>query len=56
MNDDEVDTTAAPLVCARCARPPRDRDDRMSWVTIDSHGVCPGCVTMNDREQLRNER
>lgn len=54
MHDGELDATPVPLVCARCARAPRDESDRISWVTIASDGICPGCLTMNDREQLRN--
>jgi hypothetical protein len=54
MNDGEVDPTPAPVVCARCARPPRDESDRTSWVTLASVEICPGCLTMNDREQLQD--
>ena len=54
MRDGEVDATSGAVVCARCARLPRDANDRMSWVAIASREICPGCLTMNDREQLRD--
>jgi hypothetical protein len=25
----------------------------MAWVTVDDDEICPGCVTLNDREELR---
>jgi hypothetical protein len=55
MRDDEVDAAAAPLTCARCARMPRDSDDRLSWATINDDEICPGCLTTNDHERLRHE-
>ena len=53
MHDGEPDTAAVPPACARCARAPRDPDDRSTWVTIDDDKICPGCLTLNDRERLR---
>jgi hypothetical protein len=53
VNDREPDGAATPLYCARCARPPRDVDDRTAWVTIDDDTICRGCLTLNDRERLR---
>jgi hypothetical protein len=53
MHGSEPDATAAPQLCARCARAPRDPDDRTAWVTIDESEICPGCLTMNDHERLR---
>lgn len=55
MSDDRVepDAPAQPLFCARCGRMPRDQDDRTTWVTIDDDRICPGCLTLNDRERLR---
>jgi hypothetical protein len=47
------DAAARPLLCARCARAPRDPDDRATWVTIAEDWICPGCLTLNDRERLR---
>jgi hypothetical protein len=44
-----------PLQCARCARAPRDPDDRTTWVMIDDDRICPGCLTLTDREQLRTD-
>ena len=55
MHPGEPDPEAAPLVCARCARAPRDPDDRTAWVTIDDDEICPGCLTLNDRERLRTD-
>lgn len=55
MSDDrdDIPVTARPLWCARCARTPRDADDRTTWVTIGDDTICPGCLTLNDRERLR---
>jgi hypothetical protein len=55
MSDERGDIHAAarPLLCARCVRAPRDRDDRTTWVTIDDEQICPGCLTLNERERLR---
>jgi hypothetical protein len=54
VSGDRDEETATPLLhCARCARPPRDPDDRATWVTIDDDRICPGCLTLNDRERLR---
>jgi hypothetical protein len=53
MHRGEPDAETAPLLCARCARPPRDPDDRAAWATIDDDEICPGCLTLNDRERLR---
>jgi len=50
---DGEDATARRLLCARCARVPRDPDDRATWVTIDDDRICPGCLTLSDRERLR---
>jgi hypothetical protein len=53
-DDGEDDGRGARLcLCARCARTPRDPDDRRSWVTINDDTICPGCLTLNDRERLR---
>jgi hypothetical protein len=53
-DDGRGDSRAARrLLCARCARTPRDPDDRTTWVTIDDDRICPGCLTLNDRERLR---
>jgi hypothetical protein len=41
------------VLCARCARPPRDPEDRASWATIDDAEVCPGCFTLTESEALR---
>jgi hypothetical protein len=49
----EADRAAVPIVCARCARTPRDTDDRLTWITIDDEDVCPGCLSLNDTERLR---
>jgi hypothetical protein len=27
----------------------------MAWVTIDDDEICPGCLTLNDRERLLDE-
>jgi hypothetical protein len=51
----EPEAAAVPLRCARCTRAPRDADDRLEWVTIDADTVCPGCLTMSDKERLRHE-
>jgi len=53
MHDGDRDAAAAPLLCARCARVPRDSADRTAWVTIGDDQICPGCLTMNDHERLR---
>jgi hypothetical protein len=42
--------------CARCTRSPRSAADQLEWATIDDDDVCPGCWTMADTEQMRNER
>jgi hypothetical protein len=55
MDEAQPDAAAAPLRCARCVRTPRDADDRLAWVTIDDHTVCPGCLTLSDSERLRHE-
>jgi hypothetical protein len=41
------------VTCARCARQPRDPDDRASWATIDDAEVCPGCLTLTESEAHR---
>jgi hypothetical protein len=56
MHEGEPAPAAAPLVCARCRRPPRDPDDRARWVTIDDHKLCPGCLTLAEFERVRGDR
>jgi hypothetical protein len=58
VSDDRAaaDPAAHPLRCSRCIRAPRDPDDRTTWVTIDDDPICPGCVTLNDRERLGMDR
>jgi hypothetical protein len=56
MHDGEPTPAAAPLVCARCRRPPRDRDDRASWVTVNDDTLCPGCLTLAELERVRGDR
>ena len=41
------------VTCERCARLPRDPDDRASWTTIDAAEVCPGCLTLTESDALR---
>jgi hypothetical protein len=41
------------VLCARCARRPRDSEDRASWATIDDAEVCPGCFTLTESQALR---
>jgi hypothetical protein len=55
MGDRDVHPPPGPFRCARCARLPRDPDDRMAWVTVDDDEICPGCLTLNDRERLLDE-
>jgi hypothetical protein len=57
MDDETVDDLeqAAPVRCTRCTRAPRNAEDRLAWVTIDDTEICPGCLTMTDNEQLRND-
>jgi hypothetical protein len=52
---DHLEEPAAPPLCARCARAPRSAEDHLEWATIDDVDVCPGCWTMTDNEQLRND-
>jgi hypothetical protein len=52
---DNLEQASAPVRCARCTRAPRSAQDRLAWVTVDDAQVCPGCLTMLDNEQLRNE-
>lgn len=54
--DDGESAPPAPLVCARCRRPPRDPDDRASWVTINDDELCPGCLTLAELERVRGDR
>jgi hypothetical protein len=49
----DIQAAALPLRCARCVRTPRDPDDRTTWVTIDDERICPGCLTLHERERLR---
>jgi hypothetical protein len=56
MTDHDADAATTPIVCTRCTRTPRDTDDRLAWVTIDDDEICPGCLTMNDEERLRNDK
>jgi hypothetical protein len=56
VHDDESVPAATPLVCARCRRPPRDADDRARWVTINDDELCPGCLTLDERERIRSDR
>jgi hypothetical protein len=55
MGDRDEHPTPSPSRCARCARLPRDADDRMSWVTIDDNQICPGCLTLSDRDRLPDD-
>jgi hypothetical protein len=58
MDDDAVDNleqATTPVRCTRCTRAPRSAEDRLAWVTIDDAEICPGCLTMTDNEQLRND-
>jgi len=43
------------VTCVRCAREPRDEDDRTSWASIDQEDVCPGCLTLSEADALRKE-
>jgi hypothetical protein len=52
----ESDALAIPLRCSRCIRAPRDPDDRATWVTIDAAKVCPGCLTLDERDRLRDDK
>jgi hypothetical protein len=52
---DDFQRAADPARCARCARSPRSVEDRAAWATIDDAEVCPGCLTLADSEQIRNE-
>jgi hypothetical protein len=55
MSDDlaAADSAARRVRCARCVRSPRDPDDRATWVIVDDDRICPGCLTLSDRERLR---
>jgi hypothetical protein len=41
-------------VCGRCARPPRDEDDRVAWITIEDTEICPGCLTLSEAAALKS--
>jgi hypothetical protein len=56
MPEGEFAPAAGPLVCARCRRPPRDPDDRAGWFTINDDKLCPGCLTLDERERVRADR
>ena len=51
VGDDETELEL--VTCERCARPPRDPDDRASWAKIDAADVCPGCLTLAESDALR---
>jgi hypothetical protein len=51
----DLERRSAPPRCPRCTRSPRDAEDRLNWATIDDAEVCPGCLTMNDVERLRDD-
>jgi hypothetical protein len=46
----EPSAWAELVTCARCARPPRDPDDRSAWAMVDEGEVCPGCLTLTEVE------
>lgn len=56
MHEGESAPAAAPLVCARCRRPPRDPDDRASWVIINDDKLCPGCLTLDELGRVRADK
>jgi hypothetical protein len=51
MGEPEIEPEV--VTCLRCARSPRDPDDRVTWVTIGAADVCPGCLTLTEAEVLR---
>jgi hypothetical protein len=56
VHEGDAAPAASPSLCARCRRPPRDPDDGARWVTINDDTLCPGCLTLAERERLRSDR
>ena len=56
MHQGDAGPAATPLVCVRCRRAPRDPDDRTTWVVVDDHNLCPGCLTLDEVGRLRADK
>jgi hypothetical protein len=48
--DPEVSNLSNQVRCSRCQRAPRDDSDFVRWEALEEGAVCPGCLTMLEKE------